>query len=207
MGLIAISVLFLFYVPSFTLTFTRDHCMHFNKAMSLWGRLERHIYSGVVQRPTLKWHDANTPTEVALWLQPASVLLFLRPFNVQSNIKISDNKPASWDDYSYLTYVQFHVLSVCKSLSFLNFNVKISSISADKHFNMNCVWPQTLKNVILKALLVFRSYTPKVMGQNWTRGVQCVGISLRNWLWRQPFDVYVFFCRKLNHSLVFSTCL
>lgn len=32
MGLIAIGVFFLFYVPSFTLTFTTDHCMHFNKA-------------------------------------------------------------------------------------------------------------------------------------------------------------------------------
>ncbi len=49
MGLIAISVLFLFYVLSFTLTFTRDHCMHFNKAMLSRGRPEQHIYSGVVQ--------------------------------------------------------------------------------------------------------------------------------------------------------------
>lgn len=54
MGLIAISVLFLFYVLSFTLTLTGDHCMHFNKAMLLWGRPEGHIYSEVVQRPTLK---------------------------------------------------------------------------------------------------------------------------------------------------------
>lgn len=37
MDLIAISVLFLVFVLSFTLAFSRDRCMHLNKAMLLWG--------------------------------------------------------------------------------------------------------------------------------------------------------------------------
>lgn len=53
--------------------------MHFNKAMLLWGQPKRHIHREVVQRPTLKRHDANTPTEVTLRLQPAYISLFLRP--------------------------------------------------------------------------------------------------------------------------------
>lgn len=54
MGLIAISVLFLFYALSFTQTLKGDHCMHFNNVMLLWGQPKRHIHGEVVQRPTLK---------------------------------------------------------------------------------------------------------------------------------------------------------
>lgn len=79
--------------------------MHFNKALLLWDRPEQHKYSGVVQRPTLEWHDVNTPSEVTLLLQPASVSLFLNPFDVQSNMEITDNKLEAemnidtWHDY------------------------------------------------------------------------------------------------------------
>lgn len=63
MGLIAISVLFLFYALSFTQTLKGDHRMHFNNAMLSRGQPKTHIRGEVVQRPTLKRHDANTPTQ------------------------------------------------------------------------------------------------------------------------------------------------
>lgn len=122
MGLIAINVLFLFYVPSFTSTFTRHICMHFNKDMLLWDRPEWHKYSGVVQMPTLVWHDANTPTEVTLWLQPASVSLFLKPFDVQSNMKTTNNiysRRILILDMIILTFNECYQL-VSEKLSFVN---------------------------------------------------------------------------------------
>lgn len=82
MGLIAISVLFLFYALSFTQTLKGDHCMHFNNVMLLWGQPKRHIHGEVAQRPTLKRHNANSPTEVTLLLQPANICLFLKPLYV-----------------------------------------------------------------------------------------------------------------------------
>lgn len=77
MGLIAISVLFLFYALSFTQPLKGDHRMHFNNVMLLWGQPKRHIHGEVLQRPTRKRPDANPTEEVTLLLQPAYICFFL----------------------------------------------------------------------------------------------------------------------------------
>lgn len=149
-ALIAISVLFLFYVLSFTLIFTKDQCMHFNKAMLVWGRQEWQIYSGVVQRPTLQWQDANTPAGVTLWLQPASGSLFLRPFDVDD----VENKNHRWQTCKLgwlLIPNMYHLHNNNNSLLSLNVKSLLLNTSTWDVFEQRIV---ALKNAILKALLV-----------------------------------------------------